>query len=343
MNGEDVSNQKVLALKDLSILDDVRKLFYEATNLGLSFYFAGSDSYDFYPPSEKIGYCRLIQSYMGIKPCMKSDLEALGRAYRSGEHCIYTCHAGLLNVVVPVSFKGQILGAMFTGQLVTEKHSTQAFNRMVEKLEINETQRKRLYGKYRQIKHFEKDKFVYAIKLIVFMSNYIISTENEIFLQSEIFKQEERILQIENEKMRLRNELQNLSIRVLKDQVNQQTVDTKMPYRRNRKVSIVRRAQELIQEHYAHALTLDDLAAAVYLSPNYFSTIFKEVTRTTFKNYLSEVRVEQAKALLVDTDIPIKEIVSMVGFEEYNYFNRVFKKIAGLPPGEFREMYQDLQ
>ena len=58
--------EKVLPLKDLKILDDVRKLFYETTNLGLSFYYTGSDSYDFYPTNEKTGYCRLVQSYLGI-------------------------------------------------------------------------------------------------------------------------------------------------------------------------------------------------------------------------------------------------------------------------------------
>lgn len=332
--------EKVLPLKDLKILDDVRKLFYETTNLGLSFYYTGSDSYDFYPPSEKTGYCRLVQSFLGIEPCMKSDLDALGRACRSGEHCIYTCHAGLLNVVVPLSFNGQVLGAMFAGQLVTDKHSEQAFSRIVEKMSITEVQRKRLYTKYLQLKHFEKDKLLLAIKLIVFMSNYIISSENEIFLQSEIFRKEERILQFENQQMRMRNNLQKLSIMVLKDQVGRQSDDSNVPYRRNRKVSIVHRAQELIQKHYAHALTLQDVAAAVYLSPNYFSSIFKEISRTTFKNYLSEVRIEQSKQLLIETDLEIKEIVTRVGFEEYNYFNRVFKKIAGLPPGEFRAMYK---
>ena len=334
------SAEKVLPLKDLSILDDVRKLFYKTTNLGLSFYYSGSDSYDFYPTNEKNGYCQLVQSYLGVEPCLKSDLDALGRACRSGEHCIYTCHAGLLNVVVPLSFKGQILGAIFTGQMVTEKQSEQNFDRIVEKMNLSKVQQKRLYTRYLQIKHFEKDKLMLAIKLIVFMANYIISTENEIYLQYEIFKKEERILQFENQQMRMRNNLQNLSIMVLKDQVGHQLDDTKVSYRRNRKVSIVRRAQELIQRHYAHALTLKDVADAVYLSPNYFCSIFKEISRTTFKNYLNEVRIEQAKHLLLETDLEIKEIVTNVGFEEYNYFNRVFKKIAGLPPGEFREMYR---
>lgn len=331
---------KILSLKDLSILDNVRKLFFETTRLGLSFYYAGSESYDFYPQNEKNSYCQFIQSCLGIEPCMKSDLDALGRSCRSGEYCLYTCHAGLLNVVVPLSFKGEILGAMFTGQMVPEPHSKQAFSHMVEKLPLTSEQREELYAKYVHVNHIEKDKLLLAIKLIVFMSNYIISTENEFYLQSEIFKKEERILQFENERMRMRNNLQNLSIMVLKDQVSHQGDETRTSYRKNRKVSIVHRAEEMIQQHYAQALTLEEVAEAVYLSPNYFSSIFKEVTQTTFSNYINEIRIEKAKKLLIETDMPIKEIVPLVGFEEYNYFNRVFKQIAGLPPGSFREMYR---
>ena len=97
-------------IKNLSILEDVQRLFYETTGLGLSLYYNETNQYDFYPTSEKNNYCRLIQSFLGTGPCIKSDQEALGRATRSGSHCLYTCHAGLLNIAVPLTLKGQILG-----------------------------------------------------------------------------------------------------------------------------------------------------------------------------------------------------------------------------------------
>ena len=333
-----LADQQVISFEDLKVLDDVRRLFYETTNLGLSFYYTGSNSYDFYPPNEKNSYCRLIQSFLGVEPCINCDLEALQRATRSGDYCIYTCHAGLLNIAVPLSFNGEVLGAMFTGQLVKDLHSHENFDRMVEKMPLKAKQKQILYTRYLQVKRFDKDQLVLATKLIVFMSNYIISRENEIFLQSEIFKKEEQILQFENEQMRMRNNLQKLSIRVLKDQVDQQSDVTKLPYKPNRKVSVVRRAEELIQQYFANPLTLENVAGAIYLSPNYFSTIFKEITNTTFTNYLNEVRINEGKRLLKETDMPIKGIVPQVGFSDYNYFNKVFKKIAGLPPATFREM-----
>ena len=85
-------------------------------------------------------------------------------------------------------------------------------------------------------------------------------------------------------------------------------------------------------------IRLDDVATAVFLSPNYFSSLFKKITGYTFSNYLMKLRVQAARDLLQQTSIPIKEIVYQVGFEDYNYFNRTFKKLQGIPPARFRQV-----
>ena len=97
-------------------------------------------------------------------------------------------------------------------------------------------------------------------------------------------------------------------------------------------------AQLFIKSNYSRNIKLDDVAAAVYLSPNYFSSLFKKITGYTFSNYLIKKRIESAKELLGETNIPIKKIVYHVGFEDYNYFNRTFRKIEGVPPAQFRKL-----
>lgn len=326
-------------IKNLSILEDVQRLFYETTGLGLSLYYNETNQYDFYPTSEKNNYCRLIQSFLGTGPCIKSDQEALGRATRSGSHCLYTCHAGLLNIAVPLTLKGQILGAMFTGQLVSEPHSKESFEHKTKHLDLTPPQKRTLYNSYLQVKHFDKDQLLLATRLIVFMSNYIISRENELLLQGEIFKREEELLQFENRQMKIQNTLQKLQISVLEDRVFTKNESPRPNHKQNRKILIVRRAEEMIRRYYAQSLSVEDVAKAVYLSPNYFSSIFKEITRTTFTNFLNEVRIDEGKRLLTTTDMPIKEIVPLVGFNDYDYFNKVFKRIAGLTPAAYREMH----
>ncbi|MCK5094422.1 MAG: helix-turn-helix transcriptional regulator, partial [Spirochaetes bacterium] len=104
---------------------------------------------------------------------------------------------------------------------------------------------------------------------------------------------------------------------------------------------IILKAQLFIKANYHKTIKLSDVANAVYLSPNYFSTIFKELSGYAFSHYLMKTRVSVAKKMLSKTKIPIKEIVFKVGFDDYNYFNRQFKKLEGMPPAKFRKLNQE--
>ena len=74
----------------------------------------------------------------------------------------------------------------------------------------------------------------------------------------------------------------------------------------------------------------------VYLSPAYFSRIFKKETGATFNSFLNEVRIEKSKALLRNNDLKMVDIALMVGFESQSYFTKVFKKITGISPLQYR-------
>jgi YesN/AraC family two-component response regulator len=155
--------------------------------------------------------------------------------------------------------------------------------------------------------------------------------EDEMYLQREVFEKDRDILRHEYENMKLQNELQNLRIAVLE-------FDKGPGSSRNSKNNhIVIKAQKFIKSNYHKNIRLSDVASAVYLSPNYFSTIFKEYSGYTFSNYLMKVRIQIAKKLLAKSEMPIKKIVHEVGFDDYNYFNRQFRKIEGVPPARFRK------
>ncbi|NQT58888.1 MAG: PocR ligand-binding domain-containing protein [Bacteroidetes bacterium] len=330
----------VYPLKDLKILDEVREIFYETTGLALSFHYPGEDGYDFYPQNEKNNYCEAIESTSeGITRCLKSDRDALRTARESGEYCVYTCHAGLVNAVIPLIYKGRDIGAIFTGQIFTRVQDKADFLRIYEGLRPLAIQEKNIYESFKNIKVIDHDRFLLGIKMLNFMANYIISIEDEMSLQSELYRKEREILRYENEQMRLKNDLQNLSILVLKDKVDFRTDLLGTGQQNQQKSSIVLRAQEFIQKNYKQPLTLSDVARAIYLSPNYFSTTFKEITGHNFSSYLNDLRILEGQRLLGETTLPIKQIVKQVGFEDYNYFNKVFKKAVGLPPGAYREMF----
>ncbi len=103
-----------------------------------------------------------------------------------------------------------------------------------------------------------------------------------------------------------------------------------------RSVSQVETAKEYIRDNYSKDISLDDVSRRVNISPYYFSKIFKEETGEGFVEYLTGVRMEKAKELLSTTECSMKEICSMVGYSDPNYFSRSFKKNVGVTPTEYK-------
>ena len=99
---------------------------------------------------------------------------------------------------------------------------------------------------------------------------------------------------------------------------------------------VIARARAFIHEHQTEPLTLTQVARATNTSTFYFCKIFKKATGLTFTDYVSRVRIERARNLLLNRNLRISEIAYEVGFQSLTHFNRVFKKIVGESPTEYR-------
>lgn len=104
----------------------------------------------------------------------------------------------------------------------------------------------------------------------------------------------------------------------------------------NAEPPVIVRAKEFIQEHQTENLRLGHVAKAVNTSTFYFCKMFKKVTGVNFTDYLSRVRIEKSKNLLLNPNLRVSEIAFEVGFQSLTHFNRVFKKIVGQSPTEYR-------
>ncbi|WP_127530623.1 response regulator transcription factor [Paenibacillus kobensis] len=91
---------------------------------------------------------------------------------------------------------------------------------------------------------------------------------------------------------------------------------------------------QYIHEHYVEDMTLADLADKVFISRNYLSIIFKNMTGETFNNYLTRVRIEKAKELLMERKMLVYEVAEQVGYKNVPYFSTLFKKFTGMNPTE---------
>jgi AraC-like DNA-binding protein len=104
----------------------------------------------------------------------------------------------------------------------------------------------------------------------------------------------------------------------------------------NAEPPVITRAKEFINEHQTEDLRLGQVARAVHTSTFYFCKMFKKVTGINFTDYLSRLRIEKAKNLLLNPNLRVSEIAFEVGFQSLTHFNRVFKKILGQSPTEYR-------
>ncbi|OXS57290.1 hypothetical protein B1A99_17530 [Cohnella sp. CIP 111063] len=98
--------------------------------------------------------------------------------------------------------------------------------------------------------------------------------------------------------------------------------------------------KQYVNENYAEPIRLEDAAALVYWSENYFSQRFSQETGMTFLEYLTSVRIERAKELLRSADRSTEEIAGLVGYVNANYFVKVFKKTTGLTLSEFKARHK---
>ena len=100
---------------------------------------------------------------------------------------------------------------------------------------------------------------------------------------------------------------------------------------------VITRAKEFIKQHQTEDISLGQVAKAVNTSTFYFCKMFKKVTGINFTDYVSRVRIENAKNLLLNPNLRVSEIAYEVGFQSLTHFNRVFKKVLGQSPTEYRD------
>lgn len=100
---------------------------------------------------------------------------------------------------------------------------------------------------------------------------------------------------------------------------------------------IITKAQGYMRQNFQKNLTLEEVAQTVGISPYYFSKQFKEEAGMNFTEYLTGLRIEKAKELLLERELSIKQVCMDSGYADPNYFSRIFKKWTGLTPTEFRD------
>ena len=93
---------------------------------------------------------------------------------------------------------------------------------------------------------------------------------------------------------------------------------------------------EFIHVHFRRNLTISELAGLVHVHPNYFIRIFKQHFGTSPIQYINQKKIEEAKWLLISTDLSLSQICTQVGITDVSYLSRLFKALTGSSPTAYR-------
>lgn len=101
----------------------------------------------------------------------------------------------------------------------------------------------------------------------------------------------------------------------------------------------VLRAKQYVQQNYEKNVSLEDVSKVLYLHPSYFSSLFKKEEGCNFSEYLTQYRITKSKELLKDPRLNISEVGKMVGYQDAKYFSKVFFRVTGIKPSDYRKLH----
>jgi len=107
------------------------------------------------------------------------------------------------------------------------------------------------------------------------------------------------------------------------------------------KNQIVLNAKKYIRNRYTEKLTLNEVAAAIGISPNYLSYLFKKYSDCGFIEYVNQVKIQKAKELMTEKNMKVYEVAGVLGFDNAFYFSKVFRKVEGCSPSEYKRKQGD--
>lgn len=231
--------------------------------------------------------------------CEKCDLKALNKVLLSRTPYIYKCHSGLIDVIIPILYEGEIIGAFLIGQFLLENNQEFELEKILKENIGKNIDLKLLQEKYKELTVISLEKLESIIRIVTYSTYYIADCIKN-----------KKWLEMKNTVSKVKIELSNSKIAPIIKYIN---------------------------EHINENVSLSLGANLCNMSQSQFSRIFKKETGKTFKEYVLLKKIEQAKFYIKTTDKSFSEISDFLGFEDSSYFTKLFKKYEGIPPKEYKK------
>lgn len=263
-------------------------------------------------------FCNLMRQKPEYRErCEKCDLFGGLEALKSNKVAPYKCHAGLVDIAVPVIIKNQLVGFILSGQVLVEKvpfHSIYPASDWRKHPD--------LVSEFNKLKASSPKQIENAAELLKILTEHYfpINDQNNV---SEFIRYD---LNAINPK--------DYSTTAITDELFEKANQSVMFHHHLR--SEITEALSYIDDNLLGDISLSKVSSHVYLQPSYFSKIFKKETGFTFIDYTNRKKIIKSMLMLKDPTQSIETISHRLGYQHPSYYTKLFKKILGTTPAEYR-------
>jgi len=269
---------------DLEQMETLMRSFYTLTGIRFVLFDADFTEVISYP-AEDCAFCKLMKGCAKTRrKCRYADRRSFERCKQAGALVTYTCHAGLVEAVVPLLENGNIIGYLMFGQ-ITDKADKSTLNAALPQWEGCGIDRAALLAAVEGISFKSQAEITAAAHIMEACTSYILYKEL-ILPQSS---------------------------------------------------KCVEAAKAYIEQHLGEQIDITTLCRTLKVGRTRLYEVFKAELKMGVSQYILRRRMHRAKKLLRTTDLSVKEVADAVGFADYNYFSRVFKKTYGRAAKSYRK------
>ncbi|VBB07604.1 transcription regulator hth arac- type [Lucifera butyrica] len=252
-------------------------------------------------------FCEFFQKCTQVvHTCHQEHLKGSKIAKRLGDDYVFTCSAGLVHFTSPIVAGKAFCGALIAGPILMTEPDDFAVDGILAKNKIPVVNKAELWNHLNAVPVIPPARVRYLSKLLFITACSLMPEEK-------------------------------FALRESRERVKQQAENIYIPDSKNSE--LIKLALNYINDNYNQRITLDSVASFVHLNASYFCGLLKKEIGIGFSDYLNKVRIEKSKQLLLDIKHSISEVAFLVGFENQSYYSKVFKKVTGNTPREFRECH----
>ena len=252
-------------------------------------------------------FCQMMRQHPQLRTrCRMSDRCVGLEASKSDQPCIYRCHAGLTDFSIPLVIAGHLVGFVLCGQVRLRNDDVD----LVDILNVDDCWQAdpELLNEFRKVPEMDYSRVMASADLLkLIVENCLKKQLNFVVIKE--------------------NKSQSDSVR-----------QTRAPGPHDNKM---KKALRYIDAHLSDDLRLEDVASHVYLSPYYFSKLFKKYHGIGFNAWVNQQRMASARELLCHSDWSIASIARNLGFSQTSYFCKVFRQTYQVTPQVYRQQVSD--